>query len=149
MGVPQGNLLGPLLFNYADDTTLVANVSDFGLNVREQEENINKELNKVSQWVTQNRLKLNVNKSKLMYFKSMGPHKSVFLPTVTMNGTLLEKVEQFNFLGILLDKNLNWKAHCQHVCSKISGALHAIRRVNCTFPKGYYLCFTHLSCYHI
>ena len=85
--IPLGSVMGPLLFNivindlksatskfdlvmYADDSTLVSTLENFGdrNNAKEIEQNINKEIYKITTWLHSNKLRLNVSLSKFMIF---------------------------------------------------------------------------------
>ena len=127
VGVPQGSILGPLLFNifindivksstkfnfilYADDTTLNSTLDSFGQDAVEIQNTIVSELQNIFKWLDVNRLCLNVAKSKFMLFHM--PQKEIPL----LSGVeKIEHVKEFNFLGLILDSNLNWKAHLKAI----------------------------------
>ena len=90
---------------YADDTTLFC---DFD-NVNVTEETINYELVKLTEWLACNQVILNVNKTKFMVFHSV--RKNVNYPTLSINGINIERVADFNFLGIQLSEDLKWSKH--------------------------------------
>ena len=98
---------------YADDTTLYCN---FNKDINEMI--INRELYKVSTWLSATKLALNVSKTNFIMFRTL--NKDMHYPILKMNATVIERVDKFKFLGIWLDEYLRWGAHIDHVCLKIS-----------------------------
>ena len=93
---------------YADDTTLTSKLETFSTNELNGNpaSSINIELNKISVWLKLNRLSLNIQKTKYMLFKTS--KKKVQSLLLQMDNTIIDKVFDFNFLGIHFNEQLNW-----------------------------------------
>ena len=145
IGVPQGSILGPLFFliyvndlpsvtpifymlMYADDTTLYCNL--VGVN---SEVKINNELSKISEWLSSNKLSLNIKKTKFMVFHT--PQKRVNYSVLKLNNVNIERVSQFNFLGVVINSTLKWDKHIAHISLKISRATGVIFRLRRIYPR--------------
>ena len=97
------------------------------------DELINCELGKIQVWLKVNKLSLNIQKTKAMVFHT--PQRKVRVPKLRIEDHDIEIVEEFNFLGIILDKNLNWKSHISHICKKISKTTGILCRLKRLVPQ--------------
>ena len=107
---------------YADDTTLLSSLAYFGNDIETKEYLINAELSNVIEWLNINKLSLNKSKSKYMIFHV--PNKDIQYLTLKIDNVIIEKVDEFNFLGLTMDTNLNWKKHSEKIsnkCTKMIG----------------------------
>ena len=147
-GVPQGSILGPLLFSidindivtvskkfkflmYADDTTIYFNLEDFsGINV---EENVSIKLNKVNRWLPLNKLSLNTDKTKCMICHTR--QKNIDPLIFSINGKQIENVKFFKFLGMKFDEHLTWKIHITMVTNKLTQVIGIINRLKNIYPQ--------------
>ena len=94
---------------YADDTTLFSNLIYFGNNIQTKEYLINVELSNVIEWLNINKLSLNKSKYMILHV----PNKDIQYLTLKIDNVIIEKVDEFSFLGFTVDTNLNWKKHSE------------------------------------
>ena len=140
-GVPQGSVLGPILFLiyindikksstilkfhlFADDTSTL--FSHKSLQVIEQ--TYNAELFKVSQWLISNKLSLNVSKSVMIIFNTK-QKKTTHKINIKINNEQIQEKEYTKYLGILIDKHLNWSQHIHHVNLKLSRGIGILAKL--------------------
>lgn len=137
MGVPQGSILGPLLFvlymndfstcvpearvtQYADDTTVIVQAdSPLALNLQ-----LNLVINKINSWLISNDLYLNVNKTSILHFRSQSVSVGV---GVTLHDDVIDEVDSVCFLGVQLDTRFTWRQHVEALCSKLNSILFSLR----------------------
>lgn len=138
-GVPQGSVLGPLLFLlyindlpdvtphdsilFADDTTLIIKCE----NQTDYETEINAPLNSVTDWLKCNNLNLNLDKTKLIQFKTNNINLNEC--QITYNNVKLNESDSTIFLGITIDKNCNWKEQTNTICLRLDRFVYALRRI--------------------
>ncbi|PFX12690.1 putative RNA-directed DNA polymerase from transposon BS [Stylophora pistillata] len=133
LGVPQGSVLGPLLFIvfindlpstihrckiilYADDTALFF----AGRNIQTIQSTLQEDLNAVDEWFSLNRLLVNYDKTNVMLFGSKQRLARSQGLSLFLFGNLLELSNTVKYLGLIFDASMNWHEHINSISNKVT-----------------------------
>ena len=149
-GIPQGSILGPLLFLiyindlpnclssttpclYADDTQIFTSSYD----ALEITNSLNSDLENISDWLTVNKLQSHPSKTKLMVIGSahnLNTKAGAIPGTITINNDIVSHVNSQKCLGVEIDERLSFDIHIEKTCKKVCSGIGALRRIKPFVP---------------
>jgi len=148
-GVPQGSVLGPLLFLiyindignipnlpaypkiFADDTNIFINAS----NLIKLNRDCQDAIDRISDWMLANRLTVNYEKTNYMIFSPNKQLKDSSVLELTIDNFKIKKVTSIKYLGIYIDENLNWKTHIQDLCQSLRKYVGIFYKLSLKLPQ--------------
>ena len=140
-GVPQGSVLGPLLFilyindlnkalkysqtiHFADDTSLILENNS----LKQMKKYLNFDLKNLSNWLDANKISLNTSKTELLLFRH--PNKNInYNLKAKLNGKLLRQSKYVKYLGLYIDHHLNWNHNTNILSSRLSRSIGMLSKI--------------------
>ena len=118
---------------YADDTLLYT----YGKDVDKIKHALNNDLKQLENWLSLNQMLVNISKTKVMLLHSKTKQRILHDFDVYLNDEGLEIVDQYKYLGVIIDSNLRWQEHVDNLCKRISMKLAVLRTINPCSPEGF------------
>ena len=147
-GVPQGSVLGPLLYIiYANDIIEAIESSNFTFyaddmvlytgkkKLSQAAADLQKDLDALTKWSSANDIYVNTQKTKTMFYGSRARLCSEKLPDFKINGNIIKRAKTYTYLGIKLDEQLSMETHANILTKKVSYKVYQLTKIRSFISK--------------
>lgn len=149
IGVPQGTVLGPILFiiyinsmlqldinaltiSYADDTVILFS----GNTWEDTKERVQNGMFQIKNWLDMYQLSLNVEKTKYIAFSATNVNRPNFHTINIINlDNVISEVNCIKYLGIVIDKNIKWESHIDYLTTKVRKLIYKFYQLRSILNK--------------
>lgn len=149
IGVPQGTVLGPVLFllyinsmlsllpnikiiSYADDSVILCNGSTWTETKNQAETG----MSLIKNWLNAYQLSLNVEKTNYIAFSITNVNRPQFNTIQIDEDTIIREASEVKYLGIIIDQNLKWDNHIDNLTTKVRKLIHKFYQIREFLPKA-------------
>lgn len=146
-GVPQGSNLSSLLFliyvndclnlklnghiqMYADDTIVIFSADT----IQQLYQHMDSDLNKINEWMYNNSLAFNADKTQYMIFTTRN-QQCYQIPPLQINNVEITETKESKYLGLILSNDLRWDSHIRQLKKQLLPYLFVLRRTKYNLPK--------------
>lgn len=126
-----------MLILFADDAVLTYSHYDKTV-LRDK---VQEDIDRIHEWLINNRLTLNADKTKYLLIKNNNNHIDDF--TLKINNNDIERVEAFKYLGVIIRDNLKWNTHVDTLCGRVFGLIGASKRLGNKLHPSTKIAFYH------
>ena len=147
-GVPQGSVLGPLLFwiyinelnqtikfsrvhHFADNTNLLLVVNS----LKKIKKHINHDLKLLTTWLSANRISLNTSKTEILLFRPKSKRNITKHLNFRISGQYIPQTTQVKYLGLTMNEDLNWDLYFSQLKKKLNRGIGLLAKIRHFTPK--------------
>ena len=120
---------------FADDTRATSSTMS-SQNMNTLISSFNKEIQYISTWFKSNKLSLNLTNTNYVIFRSWNRRVPINLEQLQIDGLKISRLQNFKFLGVIMNKFLNWNIHKTDICKSLARNVGLLSKLKFVLPKN-------------